>query len=94
MDGKLCYLRRLYSLDSNCKSVLYYEDIKMKPNTTTVMGYLGLLGQLMAALAVTFPNNSWSQPLGAVGLLLAGANGIGNIKSAEDSEVVKKPGVR
>lgn len=57
---------------------------------TTIAGIVGLIGSILTSLAIAFPNKSWSQVAAAIGLALTGANGVGNIYAAEDTQVIKK----
>lgn len=50
---------------------------------TTFSGYIGLAGTLMAALGAAFPAKPWGQAILAVGIVLKGADSIGNITSKD-----------
>lgn len=50
---------------------------------TTLSGYLGLIGTLMAAVGAAFPQKSWGQLLLTFGIALKGADSIGNISSRD-----------
>ena len=50
---------------------------------TTLSGYIGLAGTLMAALGVAFPSKPWGQAILALGIALKGADSIGNIASKD-----------
>ena len=52
------------------------------PNTT-LSGYLGLVGTLMAAVGAAFPGKSWAQTLLALGIFIKGADSVGNINSRD-----------
>lgn len=51
---------------------------------TTIAGYLGLLGTVLAAIGSAAPTKGWGQMLLTIGIGLGGAmHGIGNIASAD-----------
>lgn len=52
---------------------------------STIAGYFGLIGTLLATIGAAFPSKPWAQMLLALGLALNGANGIGNIASKDGS---------
>lgn len=50
---------------------------------TTLNGYLGLLGTLLAVVGAAFPGKSWGQLMLALGIALKGADSMGNIASQD-----------
>ena len=50
---------------------------------TTLSGYLGLLGAVLAAIGSAAPTKPWGQTLLTIGIPLGGANGLGNIASKD-----------
>lgn len=57
----------------------------MQNTKTTLSGYVGLIGTVLAAIGAAFPTKPWAQMFLALGLALGGANGIGNIASKDGS---------
>ncbi len=55
----------------------------MENSKTTISGYIGLVGTVLMAVATAFPGKAWAQTLVTIGIVLTGANGVGNI-SAKD----------
>ena len=50
---------------------------------TTLSGVVGLAGTLLAAVGAAFPGKAWGQALLAVGIVLKGADSVGNLASAD-----------
>lgn len=55
----------------------------MENPKTTISGYLGLLGTVLAAIGAAFPGKTWGQAVLATGIVLKGADSIGNIASQD-----------
>ena len=50
---------------------------------TTIAGYIGLAGTIMAALGAMFPTTTWGQILLALGIAIKGADSLGNIAARD-----------
>jgi hypothetical protein len=50
---------------------------------TTVSGYVGLAGTVLAALGAAFQGKAWGQALLGLGLVLKGADSVGNLASRD-----------
>ena len=52
---------------------------------TTVAGFIGLAGTVLAALGTVFHSEGWGQVLLAIGVALKGADSVGNVLSQDQT---------
>jgi hypothetical protein len=50
---------------------------------TTIAGYVGLLGTVLTAVGALFPTTTWGQTLLGLGVVLKGADSVGNLASRD-----------
>ncbi len=53
---------------------------------TTLAGYVGLAGTVLMAVGALVPATSWGQVLLALGVVLKGADSVGNIASKDGTQ--------
>ena len=58
---------------------------------TTIAGFLGILGQLLAVVGYANQHRTWGYTLFVTGVALGGAHGVGNILSPDKSDTVMNP---
>lgn len=62
----------------------YCERAEMLRNPkTTIAGYLGLFGTILAAIGAAFPGKGWAQGVLALGIALKASDSVGNIMSQD-----------
>lgn len=55
----------------------------MENPKTTIAGYIGLAGTILAALGAMFPTTTWGQILLALGIAIKGADSLGSIAAKD-----------